>query len=219
MFTKKKKIGKKYHWIPWFSNEFKLVSWAAHEFKLVSWATIKTRFVKNRFVSSRKKLVSWKLVSWAAEKNSFRENSFREQEKKLVSWKLVSWAAKKTRFVKTRFVSSNKKLVSWKLVSWADKKTRFVSNFTSLVSKSAHETREFGTLSFFNQDRDSIHYLHRSFAYISGIPIFPNKVTEKKIIIYRGFSGKAPGGGVFILASLKSNQKKNPITIKQFCRF
>ena len=90
------------------------------------------------------KLVSWALVSWADQQNSFGEHSFREQTKKT---RFVSCSRVKTRFVSSAknsfrehsFREQRKKLVSWALVSWADEKTRFVSNFTSLVSKSAHE--------------------------------------------------------------------------------
>ena len=45
-------------------------------------------------------------------------------------------------------MSRGKKLVSWNWFREQKQKTRFVSNFTSFVSKSAHETRERRTLIF-----------------------------------------------------------------------
>ena len=44
----------------------------------------------------------------------------------------------------------------------------------------------------------------------SGIYVFLTAILEFSLN-YRGFSRKPPGGGVFIFASLKMNQEKNPL--------
>ena len=85
---------------------------------------------------------------------SFCEHSFREQCSKTL---IVS--------ASTRYMSRGKKLVLWNSFREQKQKTRFVCNFTSIVSKSAHVTREHRILIIILEKKKSLKLIYSRVFY------------------------------------------------------